>query len=255
MLEHFLISQIFAFFLIFCRVGSGIMVLPGFGETYVSARIRLSLALIISLLLTPLLISTIPPIPASSLTLALLITAEVLTGILIGSICQILISIMHIAGTVLSVQAGVSSAVVFDVTQQSQGSIIGNFLGIIAVVLIFTTNLHHVMIRGITESYTVFAPGKFPPIGDFAQTAAHMVSDTFNMAIQISAPLIIVGTLVFVGAGIISRLMPTMQVFFVIIAPQLMVGFFIIITTFSAFMLWSLEFYKDKLASFITYLK
>jgi len=255
MLEHFLVSQVFVFFLIFCRIGSGIMLLPGFGESYVSQRVRLVLALMITLLLTPVLGKTFPPMPSSSLALALLVIIEIITGIFIGSICNILISVTHIAGMIFSFQSGISSAVIFDATQNSQGSLVGNFFGLATIVLLFITDLHHMMLRGITQSYSVFIPGHFLPLQDAVNTVVRLTSETFIMAVQISAPFIVIGTLLFLGAGVISRLMPTVQVFFIITAPQLLVSFFILVTTFSAMMLWYMEFYKDKLTEVLGYLK
>lgn len=255
MLEHFFISQIFAFLLIFCRIGSGIMVFPGFGETYVPVHIRLGFALVVTLVLTPVLGSVMPALPPSAIMLALLVISEILIGIFIGSICKILISVTHVAGTIFSLQSGISSAVVFDASQNSQGSLIGNFFSLVTIVLIFCTDLHYLMLRGITESYAVFVPGRFPPLSDFVGSIAHITSDSFTMAVQISAPIIITGTLLFLAAGIISRLMPTVQVFFIIIAPQLLIGFFILLSTFSAIMLFYMEFYKDRMMGIMGYLK
>lgn len=255
MLEQFLVSQVFALFLIFCRIGSGIMVLPAFGETYVPVRLRLALAFMLSLLLTPFLAKTIPAFPSSPLALALLVASEILIGLFIGTVCSILISVTHVAGMIFSFQSGMSSAVVFDVTQSSQGSLIGNLMGILTLVLLFSTGLHHVMLRGLTDSYIVFAPGHWPPLNDFVETVMRTASDTFIIAIQLAAPLLVVGTLLFLGAGILSRLMPTMQVFFVIIPPQLMVTFFVLATTFSGIMLWYMEFYRGKLMSIFSYVK
>lgn len=254
MLEHFLVTQIFTFLLIFCRVGSGIMALPGFGETYVPVNVRLCFALMICLILTPVLGPKMPPLPASSLALMLLIVNEILVGIFIGSVCKMLISVAHVAGTIISLQAGVSSAVVFDASQNTQGSITGNFLGMMTIVMLFATGLHYLMLRGIVESYGVFVPGQFPPLGDFVATITHLASQSFNMAVQISAPLVIAGTLLFLGAGILSRLMPTIQIFFIIVAPQLMLGFFVLITAFSALMLFYMDFYRDRIMSIFGYL-
>jgi flagellar biosynthetic protein FliR len=255
MLESFLVSQVFALFLIFCRVGSGIMILPAFGETYVRPQFRLAIALMISLLLVPLLSKSMPPLPTSVLALMLLIGSEILTGLFIGSICTILISATHVAGMVFSFQSGMSSAVIFDASQSSQGSLVGNLMGLLALVLIFTMDLHHLMLRGITESYLVFTPGKWPPVHDFVETAVRTLSDTFTIAAQIATPLIVVGTLLFLGAGVLGRLMPTMQIFFVITAPQMMLSFFVLITAFSGIMLWYMEFYREKLIMIFSYVK
>lgn len=229
--------------------------MPGYSEAYVPQNVRLILALAISLILTPVLGKAIPPMPPSSLLLALLVMNEILIGVFLGSICQILIAVTHIAGSIFSVQSGISSAVVFDTTQSSQGSLLGSFFGLTAVVLLFATDLHYMMLRGLTESYEVFTPGKYAPVGDFTGAVAHTASDVFTIAVQISAPIIITGTLLFLGGGIISRLMPTIQIFFVITAPQLLLGFFIIVTTFSAVMLAYMDFYRDKMVSIMGYLK
>lgn len=230
------------------------MVLPGFGETYVPPSMRMSLALVMCVLLTPLLSASMPHPPASALAFFLLIASEIVTGLFIGTVCSLIINATHVAGMIISLQSGISSAVIFDVTQNTQGSLIGNFLGLMTIVLLFCTDMHHLMLRGVTESYSVFAPGHFPPIKDFMEVTARMVSSTFTIAVQISTPALVSGTLLFLGGGIMSRLMPTMQVFFIIVPPQLLLGFFILMTSFSAMMLWYLEFYRDSLTSFMGYL-
>ena len=73
LLDQFLIGQLSAFFFIFCRVGTALMVMPGFGDAYVSPRIRLLFGLAMSVLLTPLLAATMPPLPSSMFTLGLLV--------------------------------------------------------------------------------------------------------------------------------------------------------------------------------------
>ena len=231
------------------------MLIPGFGEVYVSTRIRLILALAISLILSPVLSNIMPQFPNSVLRLLLIITNEIFIGLFIGAICKMIISVTHVAGMIISLQIGISSAVIYDPNQSSQGSLIGNLMGLMTILFLFATNLHHVMLRGVTESYMVFAPGKMPPLHDFAMTISHLASDSFIMAVQISAPLIIVGTLMFLAAGIIGRLMPTLQVFSVLTSPQLLVGFFILMTSFSAIMLYYIEFYREKIAFVFGYLK
>lgn len=255
MLQQFLVSQVFALFLIFCRIGSGIMALPAFGETYVPASLRLALAFMISLLLVPLLSHSLPALPSSPLALALLVSSEILTGLFLGLICNMLISATHVAGMIFSFQSGISSAVIYDVTQASQGSLIGNLMGLLAVVLVFSTGLHHLMLRGITQSYSVFAPGQWPDMHDFVETAARTVADTFLIALQVTTPLVVIGTLLFLGAGVLARLMPTMQIFFVITPPQLLINIFILTTSFSAIMLWYMEFYREKLMALFSYVK
>lgn len=87
MLSQFLAAELFAFLLIFCRMGSAIMLLPGFGEAYVSPRVRLLFALMLSLLLVPV-IRSLPPLPTSVLGLFNIMIAEILIGLFIGGLTR-----------------------------------------------------------------------------------------------------------------------------------------------------------------------
>jgi flagellar biosynthetic protein FliR len=250
-LEQFVISQVFAFLLIFFRLGAAVMVLPGVGEAYVPPRVRLGFALGFSLALTPVLQSSLPSIPGSPLSLMLLILNEVMIGVFMGLIVRIMFAAMHITGMILAMVSGLSSALMFDTTQSSQGSIIGNFLSIVALVLFFSMDLHHIVFKGLLDSYTLFIPGQFLPVDDFANMASRLVSKIFLIAVQLSTPLLMVGLIVYLASGILSRLMPIMPVFFVIIAPQLLISFFLLMITLSAMMLWYMTTLQETLNGFI----
>jgi len=250
MLEQITVLAIFHYFLIFCRVGAALMTLPGFGEIYVTPRSRLVLALVISFLMMPVIKPMLPPIPSGGLGLFLAITPEILIGLFIGGIGRMLQAILHIAGMIIAFQSSLAAAILFDATQGSQGSVIGNFMTIVGLTLLFAMDLHHVMLAGVAESYHVFEAAKFPITSDFAQLAAKTLSEGFLVALKISAPIIIVGLSAYLGAGIMSRLMPTMQVFFVMIPLQIYVGFIIVSFTLSAGMMWYLNHFKETMSLF-----
>lgn len=249
MLSQFLLPQLFAFLLVFCRVGTAIMLLPGFSEAYVTARVRMMLAVFLSILLVPVIHIQVPnSLPA----LFILIVAEILTGAFLGGLSRMLISTMHIAGSIIAYQSGLSAALTLGLGQlQGQDTALGNLLTFTAVVLLFVTDLHHLMLRGLAGSYGLFTPGQFPSPGDFADHAAHTMSGAFSTAMQLAAPSLVVGMIMNLGAGILSRLMPNLQIFFIMIAPQLMVGFLILMVTFSSIMLWYMDYFKDSLAVFL----
>ncbi len=251
MLEAFVLSQVFAFLLIFFRLGAACVVLPGIGESYVPPRVRLGFALAFSLALTPVLSPSLPPVPGSPLSLFLLILSEVMIGLFMGWIVRIMLAAMHTAGMIIAMVSGLSAALMFDTTQASQGSIVGNFLSLVALVIFFAMDLHHVVFKGLLDSYTLFVPGQFPPVEDFANMASQLVSKIFLIAVQISTPLLMVALVVYIAAGILSRLMPIMPVFFVIIAPQLLISFFLLMVTLSAMMLWYMATLEQTLTGFI----
>jgi flagellar biosynthesis protein FliR len=251
MLSQFLMTEVFAFLLIFCRLGAAIMMLPGFGEAYVSPRVRLMLALMFSLILVPM-IHTLPAIPTTIFGLVTLIVGEIAIGLFMGGLSRLLISAMHMAGMIIAFQSGLASVLVQDVTQtQSQASALGNFLSVSALIVLFSLDLHHLMLRGLANSYTLFLPGQFPIIGDFAEHASQMLNRAFIMAMQLAAPHLVIGIILNLGAGILARLIPNIHIFFILLAPQIVLSFFVLMISFSTIMLWYEEYFRTALNSFI----
>ena len=141
LLEQFLVGQVFAFLMVFCRVGAALMVLPGFGEAYIAPNIRLCFALMFSLVLTPLFAPIMPEAPGAPLTLLLLIAGEVLVGIFFGFFCRLLVNTLHVTGTIIANQSSLALASFFDTTQNAQSTVIGNFLTITAIVMFFAMDM------------------------------------------------------------------------------------------------------------------
>lgn len=238
--------------LVFCRIGTAIMLLPGFGEVYVALRVRLLLAVLFSMVLAPAL-PALPPPPDVPVELVRLVLAEVLVGLFLGGLSRLLISAMHISGMIIAYQSSLASAVVPDITQtQGQGTSLSNLMGMLALVLLFATDLHHLMLSGLSDSYTLFLPGEFPLMNDVAEHVTQTMSGVFRIALQLASPHIVIGLFIYLGAGIISRLMPNMQIFFILMAPQILLSFAILMITISAIMLWYLDYFRDTLTGFLT---
>ena len=253
MLESVTISALFSLLLIFCRIGSCIMVLPGFKELYVPVRSRLLFSLAISFLLMPTLRSSLPAFPHSALVLAMLMLGEIIVGIFIGSVTTILVTAMDTLGLIVATQSGLGSALLFDPNQGTQGAIVGNFVGMMIVTLFFITDMHYVLLRGLQESYQIFLPGHIPDTGDMSSVITRIVGQTFEVSLKLAAPQIVIGLLIFLGGGILSRLMPAMQIFFLLMPIQILISFFIITITLSTGMLWYLGFFEDTLTDFFTF--
>jgi len=245
MIEQALSLNLFAFFMVFARVGAVVMVLPGFGDTYVSPRFRILIALSIAFVLTPVVGGTIPPIPAAPIGLVVLMVAEIFIGLFIGAASRIILSALQVAGTVIGYQISLANAFVFDPASAQQGALAGAILTVMALTLIFVTDLHHIMLMGVAGSYELFAPGAMPPVNEMAEFVARTVSRSFVLAMQISAPFIVAGLVLVVGVGLLNRLMPQVQMFFVAMPLQILAGIAVLMLTLSAMMLWFLDAYRD----------
>lgn len=228
------------------------MVMPGFGEVFVSPRVRLLIALMISLIVTPMLQPHVPVVPDRVSLLIILIVKELVTGAFLGLLVRILTSCLHTAATMLATQSGLANAMMFDFTMSGQTTAISNMLTFAGLLLVFTADLHHVMLAAIVDSYNIIPASEGMPMQDMAFTASTYMTKAFEIALHLSSPFIAISLLSNLGGGVLSRLMPSFQVFFVLMAPQIGVAFFILMISLPAIMLWYLSFVEDGLHNLLT---
>ena len=153
-----------------------------------------------------------------------------------GLTARLTISALQVAGSVIAQQLGLGFVTAVDPTQGQQGVIVGNFLTMLGITLIFATDLHHLVIAALNDSYTLFQPGEIPLLGDVAALTTRTVAAAFRIGIQLSAPFLVFGLLFNLGLGVLSRLMPQMQVFFVGMPLSILVGFLILLLVVGAMM-------------------
>jgi len=223
-----------AFLLTFARVGTMIMLLPGIGEMTLPARVRLTMALLLTAILLPshqkaytVDLNTVGPV-------LVVLVQELIVGAVLGLTARLAISSLQVAGTVVAQQLGLGFVTAVDPTQNQQGLLVGNFLTVLGITLIFATDLHHLVIAGLDESYSLFAPGEMPLVGDVAQHVTKVIATSFRIGIQLSAPFLVFGLLFNLGLGVLSRLMPQMQVFFIGLPLSILLGFLLLIVVIGA---------------------
>jgi flagellar biosynthetic protein FliR len=136
------------------------------------------------------------------------------------------------------------NAMVFNPQMAGQGSIIGAFLSISGAVLLFATNMHHILIYAMIDSYQTFAmTNDYPVIGGVAQVIAKAVAQSFLIGFFMAIPFIVVSLLLYIMMGILGRLMPQIQVFILALPLQILLGFLTLFLVLSTIMLyWLTEF-------------
>jgi flagellar biosynthetic protein FliR len=246
-LTELLPANVFAAFVIFARFGGAMMLLPGFGEAYVPPRYRLLLAVLMSILMTPVLAPRLPGLPSQPTELVVIIGSELLIGLFMGTVTRILITTLESAGMVVSLQLGLSAAVVFNPLAAQQGSVPGAFYSMLGVLLIFLTDTHHLLLRGLVDSYAVFPPGVLPPMGDLSDTIARVTAGSFRLAMEMSAPFIVIGTLFFIALGIVARLVPQFQLLFVTQPLQIVGGLAVFVVALVTGMRWFLDTFVQQI--------
>lgn len=238
--------EIWAAALLFARVGGMVMLLPGFGEPAIPARVRLGFALLLAIALAPALADRMPPPAAGAWGMAAQVTTELLIGVMLGGAARILVSALATAGQAIGLEIGIAFAQTADPTMTQSGQLIAVFLSVMGVALVFATGLDHMFLQGVAASYDLIAPGAPAPVSDASQLALEATSSSFRVGFQIAAPLIAAGLIFRIGLGVLSRLIPQIQVFFVALPLQILGGLVVFALGLSSGMLiWldSLERY------------
>ena len=224
------------FMLVFARVGAMVMLLPGFGESNIPVRIKLAIALLLTLIILPLHRNAYQVDLTSMNSLGVLMVHEIIIGVVLGATARVTLSALAVAGSVIAQQLGLGFVTAVDPTQGQQGLLIGNFLTILGMTLLFATDSHHLVIAALNESYRIFSPGELLPSGDVAALATRAFASAFKIGMQLSAPFLVFGLVFNIGLGVLARLMPQMQVYFVGVPLSIMVGFLILALVITAMM-------------------
>ena len=243
---------VLTYLLVFARVGAMMMLLPGFGTMGVPARVRLVLALAVAYALTPVVQAHYPAAaPQSILGLGLLIGQEITAGVLVGAMAAIIMAGLQVGGFLIASQTGLAFSQSFDPSQNTQGASVSTFLALLGTVIIFATDLHHLAIGAIVGSYRMLPPGGHLPTSDMAQLVIQLVSSSFALGFQLAAPFMVFGFAIYAGLGLLARLMPQLQIFFVAMPISIMSGFVILFAMLGAMITLFLNYYTTSMGTFL----
>lgn len=213
------------FLVLFARIGALCMLMPALGEQAISSRIRLAFALTLTLVFYPFTAGTLPQGLADDMgRLLFAFISEILIGVALGLLTRLLLSATQVAGASIAANIGLGFSQTLDPTMGQQGAIIGSFLSVSAMAMIFATDLHHLAIAGIADSYVMFPPGQAVPIADLKDAIVMTIAGSFKIGVQMSAPFIVFGLVFNLGLGVLAKLMPQLQVFFLAMPVSIGVG-------------------------------
>ncbi len=240
-------SELFLFLLVFARLGASIMLLPVYGEPSVNTRARLAIALALTLLVTPTVRTHLPPIPDHWPSAMGLLIGEVLIGLAVGGLIRLFMAALHVAGSVIAMQTGLAFSMTFDPTQGTQSVMIATFLSLLAVALILATDLHHPLLAAAADSYRVFPPGGAVPMTDVGTAAARWFADAFLLGLSLSFPFLVFGFTFYLAMGVLAKLMPQLQIFFLVQPVNIAMGYAILAVVLSGLMLTFLTEFEARL--------
>lgn len=237
------------FMLIFARLGTMLMLMPGFGASGIPVRVRLSFALLFTLVMYPLIAEAYPAFPLNTYGALVMLGHELAVGFILGGVARLVMSAAQVAGATIAYQSGLAFAQSADPSAGGvQGAMIGNFIAVLGIALIFATDLHHLVLAGVYGSYELFTPTSELMLADAGQMALDTVAGSFRVGVQMAAPFIVFGLVFYLGLGILARLMPQIQVFFIAMPANISLGLLLLALLLVMMMGWYLGHIEDHLS-------
>ncbi len=249
-MHELIFAEVYKFIFIFLRIGSALLLMPGYSSSYINTRMRLSMAIMVSVILVPFLNNYIPT-PAPDMTTNIqMFFVEICFGIFLGVMMQIMYFAINLCGNFVGQSSGFANAQMFDPTSQNQSIITETFMSTVAITVIFMTDLHHLMLSAVIDSYQVWPVSTSLPVDDFAKFLSTTMNQSFIIGFKIGSPFIAFTLVFYTGMGLLSRLMPQLNIFFLSLPLQIYLGLGLLLITCPAMIMWFCRHYEEGLIPF-----
>ena len=227
------LDQFHIFLLILLRVSALLIVAPIFGHRLFLARAKVGLAVMVSMVVFPLVDGF--DVPEGFFPYAVMMAGEVILGLVLGYVVLLLFIGIQFAGQLAGLQMGFGIVNVIDPQSHDQISIIGQFLNILAILMVLTLDGHHIILNGLLGSFEAVPLGGVVLQASIAHKLIALSSEVFVIAIKISAPILVALFLISTAMGVLARTVPQMNVFIVGFPVQLAVGLSVLVATMPLF--------------------
>jgi flagellar biosynthesis protein FliR len=219
-----ILDHAFGLVLVLARVGATLVLLPGLGEVMIPAFVKAGLVLTLTILLLPIVEPLLPPRPDSEVALALLIITELANGIWFGWLARILTTSLPLAGQFIADFAGFANVLLPNPELGPQTTAIAQFYEVAVPALILSTGLYTELISALVGFYHLIPPGTLAWVPDSATATVAVVTQSFDLALRLAAPFVLAAIAWHVAIGLIARLVPRLQIFFVALPGQIGLG-------------------------------
>jgi flagellar biosynthetic protein FliR len=219
-------EQILMIILVFLRVSAILFVIPAFGESTVPVRVKGGLAILITLIVFPLVRADVPNLEKEAQTFAVVVAmiGEILIGVTIGFAARLIFAGIQYAGEMIGFNMGFYIINVIDPISSTQVNKIAEFQYLIALLVYFAVDAHHIFISAIMDSYQIVAPFGYHFSGSLMRAILLFSGELFITAVKIGAPIMAVLFFTNTGLGIIARTVPQINIFIVGFPLQIAVG-------------------------------
>lgn len=233
------LEQLQLFLIVFARVAAIIASIPVFGGRNIPVLLKVGLILAISVLIFPQLSIGQNPFLKDGISFTIGLAGEVMLGVAIGLMAQMVFAGVQLAGELAGYQMGLAIANVIDPDSNDQIPLISQFYQVYAILIFVTVNAHYWCLGAMLESFRLIPPFGFHLDHSLTEQLVRLGGDVFTIGVKVGAPVIVVLLLTSVSFGLIARTVPQMNVFVVAIPLKIAVGLlfvFFSLPIFSAYL-------------------
>lgn len=237
-------GSVLALFVVFCRIGACMMVLPGFSSARIPMILRLLMSAAISLALLPLLWDVVyPRVGDSQYGYIRLVAGEFVIGVMYGLIARFFVLGLQFTGTVLSMSIGFSAPGAPDILEDTAENQLTNLISFGGLMLLFAMDFHHVVFKALADSYTLTPLGGYPSAQKMLITLTDTLGRTFVLMLRLASPFLIFGIMFNFSIGMINKLAPQIPIFFISTPYLLFGGLFLLYLSIAAMVQQFAEFF------------
>jgi flagellar biosynthetic protein FliR len=219
-----ILNHAFALVLILARIGATFAMMPGLGETTTPAVVKAGMIFTLTILLLPVIEPLLPPRPANEVVFGLMLLAELANGLWFGWLARILTTSLPIAGQIVADFAGLANVLLPNPELGAQTTAVSRLYEIAFPALILVTGLYSVLIQALVGFYQLVPPGTLAGVSDSTAMTITVVAESFNLALRLASPFILASIAWHVAIGLIARLVPRLQIYFVALPGQIGLG-------------------------------
>lgn len=213
-----------------CRMAGLVFFNPIYGRRNIPAMIKVGLALGLALNTVYGMAGKTILLDYTAAEMALGVLREITIGFAMGFVIHCFMAVFHMGGELMDLQMGISMAMMFDPSSNSQISISGNLLTILYTLLFFITNSHITLAYVAAKSFQAVPVGLGPLNGSAGIFFAELFGYIIVYAVQLALPVIATELLVEIAVGILMRVVPNINVFVVNLQLKLLVGIVVLFT-------------------------
>lgn len=234
-LPDFSLPLIQGFLICLARVASMFAAIPIFSGGQIPPQLRIGAAVLFTLLVYPVIKDLLPQQALTVPALGLMLAGEVILGLLVGFLAQLVFMAAEFAGALIGYKMGFAAANVFDPTTQQQVALISQFQGVMAILLFLALDVHHLFLKAIVASFEMVAPGELTLAGGAIPMMVEMVNHSLILSLRLVAPVLVLLILSSLVLGVMSRVFPQLNVFLLSFPLNIGIAFIVMGLTFGIF--------------------